>query len=175
MKLTNLSKSTNKKAISPIISVVLLVLVAAILTGAILSWAKESARDKLDIADEHISVASDLTCIKSDLYIAECTIDYFTKDLYLLIHNNSNLKFSNVVLTIEGNDFDGDSIKAVGDYTNVINKGSSIFISTASNFIFRNSVSLSNLDPYTINNISLTTGTCVNKPIIFSDCDVVYG
>jgi len=173
MKLIFLKNNKSKKALSPIISVVLLILLAAILTGAILSWSKNSVKEKLDTSSESIRRASDLDCINSNFHVESCEIDFFTKDVSLLLINDSSLDYGNLILTVNGLSFEGADEKIFGTFKESINAGESKFLSTSSNFSFKDGNSFDSLDPYNIKNISLVSLTCPNNPIILTSCDVI--
>ncbi|MDD2478117.1 MAG: hypothetical protein PHW45_04050 [Candidatus ainarchaeum sp.] len=162
-----------KRSLSPIISVILLVLVAAILTGAILSWSKNTVKEKLDVSKENLKQASDIDCINSNFYVESCKIDFFTKEISLLVINNSLLNYGNLVLTVNGQSFDGSDIKLYGNFETSVLAGESVNLLTSSNFSFKDESSFDSLDPYNIKNISLVSSTCPNSPIVFSNCDII--
>ncbi|MCK9292684.1 MAG: hypothetical protein WCY27_04055 [archaeon] len=163
----------HEKSLSPIISVILLVLVAAILTGAILSWSKNTVREKLDVSKESLKQASDIDCVNSNFYVESCEIDFFTKKMSLLVINNSQLNYGNLVLTVNALSFDGSDIKLFGNFDTPVLAGETVLLSTDNEFFLKEGFSFDSLDPDNIKNISLVSTTCPNSPIVFSSCDVV--
>ncbi|MCK9292685.1 MAG: archaellin/type IV pilin N-terminal domain-containing protein [archaeon] len=176
MKIIDL-QARNKKALSPIISVILLILVAALLTGAILSWAKSSAREKLD-STQKINTLNDIDCRNSRLKIHYCTIDAITKDIDLIIENKSKVSLSSPTLSISGVDFQGGQLKFYGIFNNVvIESGQIISISTKdeNNFSYiQYNDQIEDLDLNNLEKINLSTLSCPSNFVDIKNCDVIY-
>ncbi|MFH0905870.1 MAG: NHL repeat-containing protein, partial [archaeon] len=169
----NFNLKNKVKAISPIISTILLILVAVILTMIFLEWSKNSTKNNLDKVGSLNSAASDIDCLKSQLIVDSCYIDLNNNSVNLLISNDSLLDFYGLKLTIEGKDYDNRNLKFIGSIIPTIRKGNITSISSqdSSNFTFtRSDGIISNLNPFKINNVTLTSTTCPKQRIDLSSC-----
>jgi len=170
------NKAIKKKAISSIIVIVLIILMTTILIGGILSWSKNAVKNKLDVVTENSGILSELECKNAKYKIEFCTVDYVTKDINLIFTNKSALSFGNFVLTIEGQNYDGNMMKLVGRFSDVIPSGKSALLSTGSStFNYERedySDTLFNIE--TVTNFTLTNGFCSTKLINLKDCEVIY-
>ena len=166
----------NKKALSPLITVVLLIVVAVVFTVFIMSWAKSSTHKRLSEAEENLRIDSELECRFDKLNIESCTIDYVTKDINLLISNPSDLEFSGLTLSIQGKNIDGQNMKLVGKFIPKIKKGEVIYLSTGSSSDFqytREDYNHSLFDVNSITNFTIGTITCPNNYINLKYCEIV--
>jgi len=175
MKIKDL-KIENKKGLSPIISVVLLILVATLLTGAILSWAKNSAREKLD-STQKINTLNDLDCRDSRLKVIDCTIDAVSKDINLVVENKSKISLSSPTLSIAGLDFEGNSVKLFGVFNSVIESGQVIWMSTKDTNSFSYTQYTSQIEDLDLNNLqqfNLSTLSCPSNFVDIKNCIVFF-
>jgi len=160
-----------QKGISEIIALILIILVSVVLIAIIIAWSKNSVKEKLDISTESLKQASSTECINNSLSIDEVLVNTKNKNVNILVSNNSNLKYFNLVLTVESVDEDGNQTKAVGSFNKIIKPGEVKTYDTTIDFNF----SKSNFDDINflgITDIYLTNGTCPNQAIDLKGYDV---
>ncbi len=167
----------NKKAISAIISVVLLILVTSVLVAGFLSWSKASTRDKLDISKDQLQSISNSECMKYNLVIESCSLDYDTGKVTLLLRNPTPVDFKNLTLTLKGKSQGSNEIlKIFGKFDSSVDAGEIKYLSTDNNFTFTtNDVNVSEskvIDPFNLKSFTLTTSTCPKKVIDLKRCAV---
>lgn len=75
----------NKKAVSPLIATILLIVVAVILVTIVLTWGKDFASSSLSTVDD---VVSD-NCVGVSLSISNCTIDADNNQVTFFLRNIS--------------------------------------------------------------------------------------
>jgi hypothetical protein len=165
------------KGISPIISVVLLVLVAAIFVAGFMSWAKTSTRDKLDVAGDQLKVASDFECMKYSFYVSSCEYDSEQGTISLLVENPTPIDFYGLTLTLEGeSSLSSDILKLHGKFTTPIRSGEIKNYNTNSGFTeIVNDINVSEgklIDPDNILSFTLTSPTCPQKTVNLKSCSV---
>ncbi len=158
-----------RKGVSEIITITIIIAITVILTGMFLAWAKNSSKNKMDEISAELRSASDLECLNAEFYVDSCTILNTTKTIRLTIINNSNLKLFNLNLSING----GTSVAGV--FQDNINPGEMAFLSTDTDFNFTrgDQSTLRAMDIDTIDNITLTNGTCPKEILDISGCTVV--
>jgi len=166
----------NKKAISPLISTILLVLVAAILVATFSSWSKMFVKEKMNDTSQSITTASDFECSRSNLDIESCTINAITKDVTLLVHNPSSLDYKNLILSIQArDDVDNNTFKLYGKFNNNLEPGQSLLLKTEEDFTYtKEEMPISELRLSNIDLMTLTSLTCPNKIIDISNCEEIY-
>ena len=172
MSVTKLFRS--RRGISEIISIILVILVATILVGSLLTFSKDSTKTKLDSTSQVIRQASTLECSNSQLEVEFCAIDIVTREISLSLTNNTPLDFGGFTLSIDGTTTEDQPLVFVGYFDDVIRRGESKRLDTTQdNFnIVREDYSLTALDTDNINSIVLTNKTCANNPINISWCSV---
>lgn len=80
----------NKKAISPLIATILLIVVAVILVTIVLTWGKDFTTNSLSTVDNMISD----DCVGISLSISNCTIDPVNNKVTFFLRNNSTDSFA---------------------------------------------------------------------------------
>lgn len=158
----------DKKALSPIISVILIILVAVILISIFLTWSKDFSNTQLNNTSEQLKQASEIECANSNLRVSSCSFDSSTKDLSLLLINNSQIRYFDFALTIEGIDQTSqDQIKLYGVFKDILPPGESIALVTDTNFLVLDSVGdYENIDLNNISLINLSNGACKNQNFV---------
>ncbi|HRS42638.1 MAG TPA: chitobiase/beta-hexosaminidase C-terminal domain-containing protein [Candidatus Diapherotrites archaeon] len=158
-----------RKGVSEIITITIIIAITVILTGMFLAWAKNSSKNKMDEISAELRSASDLECLNAEFYVDSCTILNTTKTIRLTIINNSNLKLFNLNLSINGD------TSVAGVFQDNINPGEMAFLSTDTDFNFTrgDQSTLRAMDIDTIDNITLTNGTCPKEILDISGCTVV--
>lgn len=158
-----------RKGVSEIITITIIIAITVILTGMFLAWAKNSSKNKMDEISAELRSASDLECLNAEFYVDSCTILNTTKTIRLTIINNSNLKLFNLNLSINGD------TSVAGVFQDNINPGEMAFLSTDTDFNFTrgDQSTLRAIDIDTIDNITLTNGTCPKEILDISGCAVV--
>lgn len=158
-----------RKGVSEIITITIIIAITVILTGMFLAWAKNSSKNKMDEISAELRSASDLECLNAEFYVDSCTILNTTKTIRLTIINNSNLKLFNLNLSINGD------TSVAGVFQDNINPGEMAFLSTDTDFNFTrgDQSTLHAIDIDTIDNITLTNGTCPKEILDISGCTVV--
>ncbi|MFH0905806.1 MAG: hypothetical protein V1824_00545, partial [archaeon] len=81
---------TIKKAVSPIIATVLIVLVSVVLTGILLSWGVNYIQQKQNLADNTI----DTSCIGADITISTCDYNTTGESLSFVLINSGKVNFN---------------------------------------------------------------------------------
>ena len=170
-----LYKVKSKKAISPIIAILFIVLIAAVLTSGILSWSKSSTKDKLAItSSESRKIIDDLTCSDLVVYIDSAILKSSTKDLNFILINNSSQKLYNPQLTLLGKTLDGTDFSWSGRFNDYIDKGETKLFSTTSDFNYSSkSIEAESYDENSLE-ATIVFQTCPNKILIINSYDVVY-
>lgn len=158
-----------RKGVSEIITITIIIAITVILTGMFLAWAKNSSKNKMDEISAELRSASDLECLNAEFFVDSCTILNTTKTIRLTIINNSNLKLFNLNLSINGD------TSVAGVFQDNINPGEMAFLSTDTDFNFTrgDQSTLHAIDIDTIDNITLTNGTCPKEILDISGCTVV--
>lgn len=163
-----------KKAVSPIISVILIILVTVILTTIFLTWGKTSLKENLQDSQDALKPVGDIDCLNYNLFVDSCKI-YSSKKLELLLINSTNIRYFDLILTIEGKDTDDVENKWVGQFTKSLSPGSTEIFNTDQDFIFLKNDSLSDLNITEINSIILTNGACKKEIInLINVCEIIY-
>lgn len=167
--------SLGKKAISPIIATILLILIAAVLTGAILSWAKTSAKDTLSESDQiSRQTLSNLEC--EDIYLKVESFTFYSDLNYfnLLITNTSNHKLQNPQFTILGIDSLGNDIRLTGNFNSSLEKGETkVFATNSVDFNFSSKThEVSDLNSSNISEITFVFQTCPTNILYFENWDL---
>lgn len=80
----------NKKAVSPLIATILLIVVAVILVTIVLTWGKDFASSSLSTVDD---VVSD-NCVGVSLSISNCTIDAENDQVTFFLRNISTNSYA---------------------------------------------------------------------------------
>lgn len=168
----------NKKGISPIISVVLLIVVSVALVGIFISWSRSTVDQGLEGAQQGLNVASDLECMRANLIIDSCEISASTNEVSLLITNNSNLDLQRLTLNIFGkSSLNSETLQIEGFFTESINSGEIKFYKTSQDFEYlKNDLNLPSkiIDVNNIDVFTLYSYTCPNKVINLEGCNIVY-
>ncbi len=156
-----------QKAISSIIVIVLIILIATILIGVILSWSKNAVRTQLDTTTESLRVLSELECKNAKYKVEFCTINTITKKVNFLITNNSSEDFGNFTLSVLGNNIFGDPMSVVGLFNTSVASGSSKLFTMDSDFysIVKQDSQLALLDLDQTYTLNLVTATCPNSVV----------
>jgi hypothetical protein len=165
-----------KKSVSPIISVVLLILLTTVLIAGFVSWSKASSRDTLNVSEEELKKASNIQCSKYDLTIDSCSIAS-SQDLNILIMNHTPIDFYHISLTLQGKSMISDqTLKVFGKFKYPIKAGEikSFKISTDLEYITNDTNVLNNniIDANNIDIFTIVSSTCPNKVIDLSRCSV---
>ena len=158
----------NKKALSPIISVILIILVAVILITMFLTWSKEYYNNQLTNTTEQLKQASGIECANSKLRVSSCSFDSFTKELSLFLINDSQIRYFDFTLTIEGVDYTSqEPVRLYGIFKNILQPGEFINLVTDSNFlVLDSSGNYENIDLNNISLINLSNGACKNQNFV---------
>ncbi len=164
----------NKRGISEIISIIIIILIATILVASLLTWSKNSTRTQLDNSSQIVREASTLECTNNVLEVESCTINAVTRQIDLSLTNNTPLDFANFVISLDGTTTDNKQLIFVGSFNQVIRKGESRRLSISQdNFnVIREDQALSSLDTDKINSIVLTNQTCPNTTLDLSWCSI---
>lgn len=164
-----------KKAVSPIISVILLILISVILISIFLSWGKEEIKGDLQNSSEVLNPASDIDCLNSTLAVDSCVIYPSSKKVELLLTNSTPIRYFDFMLTIEAEDTTGVKDKWVGIFSNSLAPGHSKVYSTDQNFLFTKNDNFNNLNFNEISNLILTNGACKREIINLINMCEIYG
>lgn len=163
-----------KRAVSPIISVILLILVAVILITMFLLWAKVEIKEDLQSSSDALSPASDIDCLNYSLSVDSCLIYSSSKKVEILLTNATPIRYFDVMLTIEGKNTTEVTDKWVGVFSNSLFPGHSKLYNTDINFLFTKNEDFSNLNFNEISNIILTNGACKREIInLINMCEIV--
>lgn len=159
----------NKKGVSEVITITLIIVITVIIAGLFFAWTKNSAKTRLDEVSAELKAASDLECSNAEFYVDSCTIYSTTKTIRFTLINNSNLKLFNLNLSINGD------TSVAGAFQGTIEPGEIKNISTDTNFNFTrgDQSTLIAMDVEAIDNITLTNGTCPKEVLDISGCTIV--
>lgn len=173
---SNIKRKLNRKGVSPVISVVLLILLTTVLIAAFVSWSKASTRDQLNVSEEELKKASNIQCSKYDLIIDSCSIGS-SQDVNILIMNQTPIDFYHISLTLQGKSLISDqTLKVFGKFKYPIKAGEIKsfkintdleYITNDTNVLENNIIDANNIDVFTI-----VSATCPNKVIDLSRCSV---
>ena len=164
-----------KKAVSPIISVILIILVAVILTTIFLQWAKIEVREGLQDSTDALRPIGDIDCLNYNLSVDSCLIYSSSKTIKILLTNSTSIRYFDILLTLEGSNLDSIEDKWVGVFTNSLNTGQSKLYTTDENFLFLKNDNYFNLDFNNITSIILTNGACKKEIInLINMCEIIY-
>ena len=157
-----------KKGASEVIVAIMVVMVTVILATIFFAWMKETSKNQLDETSNELRQASDFTCMNATFVIESCVIDSSSKDVNILLMNNSELRLFNIILSIHA-----ENTSIVGRFEKLVDPGEISKLSTSSDFTYidGNQSVLSSLDLDTIENMILTNGACPKKTINL-DCDI---
>lgn len=160
----------NIKGVSEVVTVTLIIVVTVILAGIFLAWSKNSSKTKMDEISAELRSATDLECSNAEFYVDSCTISSATKTVKITLVNNSNLKIYNLNLSISGG-----NTSVAGVFSDTVDSGRIAFLSTDVNFDFTrgDQSTLTAMNIETIDNITLTNGTCPKEVLDISGCTVV--
>lgn len=163
-----------KRAVSPIISVILLILVAVILITMFLLWAKVEIKEDLQSSSDALSPASDIDCLNYSLSVDSCFIYSSSKKVEILLTNATPIRYFDIMLTIEAENLSQEKEKWVGVFSNSLFPGHSKLYNTDTNFLFTKNEDFSNLNFNEISNIILTNGACKREIInLINMCEIV--
>ena len=164
----------NKRGISEIISIIIIILIATILVASLLTWSKDSTITKLDNSSQVVREASTLECTNNVLEVESCTINIVTRQIDLSLTNNTQLDFANFSISLDGTTTNNEPLLFVGVFKNTIKRGESkrFSVSESGFTIVKETKSLSLLDTNKINSIVLTNQTCPNTSLDLSWCSV---
>lgn len=117
----------SRKAVSPIIATILLIVVALIIVGILLSWGLNFVQRSTDDADTSI----DRKCIGANIEIRNCDYNSQDENLTFIMINAGRVNFSateelNLILIDEDLDLNSDYTDLMDG--NAFNKGDSIKI-----------------------------------------------
>lgn len=162
----------NRKALSPIIGVILIILVAVILITTFLVWSKEYYNNQLNKNTDQLKKATNIECANSKLKIDSCIFDNETKILSLLLINDSEIRYFDVTLTIEGESISGEKIRQYGVFKEILTPGDSVYLSTDNNFTILDSFGVyEDIDLTKISLVNLTSGACRQQNYVLT-CSV---
>jgi flagellin-like protein len=171
----NKFKKIKRKAISPLISTILLILIAIILVVTFSSWSKLFVEKRMKDTSENITTASEFECSRANLDIESCTINAITNDITLLVHNPSSLNLNGLILSIQAREeVDNNTFKLVGRFENVLKAGHSLLLTTEEDFDYiKEEKTISELVIDNIDLMTLTSLTCPNKSIDITNCYII--
>ena len=160
----------NKKGVSEVITITLIIVITVIIAGMFFAWTKNSAKNRMDEVSAELKAASDLECSNAEFYVDSCTIYSTTKTIRFTLINNSKLKLFNLKLSINGE----DSVAGTFQDT-IVDSGETVYLSTDTDFNFTrgDQSTLTAIDIETIDNITLTNGTCPKEILDISGCTIV--
>ncbi len=170
-------KLINKKSISAIISVVLLILVTSVMVAGFLSWSKTSSKEKLEVSQQEFKSASSVECSKYYLMVESCIFDNNTNKIHLLLINSTPIDFEGLSLTLQGkSQVSNDILKVHGSFSNSIKSGEIKNLNTESGFTFiTNDINFDSgniIDGENIKSFTLSTATCPKNTIDLKRCFV---
>jgi len=168
-------KSKNKKGITEIITIILVVLISVILIATFLAYSKDVTKKSLDAssnASKGFTTGNQLECVNSNLKIESCSINTGTKEISINLINNTSLDFGGFTLSIKSKTFNGEDITYVGYFDDIVKKGESKELNTTiSSFdVIKEDYIVASLDFDQIENIILANKTCPNQPINLFGC-----
>jgi FlaG/FlaF family flagellin (archaellin) len=157
----------NKKGVSEVITVTLIIVITVIIAGLFFAWSKNSAKTKMDEISAELKEVNDKDCSNAQFYVDSCTIYSTTKTVRLTLINNSDIKLFNLNLIINGN--------VSGSFDEIVEAGETAYLSTDTNFTVNrgDQNSLMDIDIEDIENITLTNGTCPKEVLDISGCTIV--
>ncbi|MFH0905869.1 MAG: hypothetical protein V1824_00860 [archaeon] len=164
-----------EKGAAEIISVILIILVAVVLTMIFLAWSKNSVKNNLENSQKVNTISDDISCIDSSLKIESCDINSSSNEFTFIISNNTLIDYYGIKLTIFGKDIDNLDMKLVGSIIPTIEKGQIILVSTADaeKFQYTNLDRLvADFNANTVSSILLTSLTCPKQYINIDTCDI---
>jgi FlaG/FlaF family flagellin (archaellin) len=161
-----------KKSISPLISMVLIILVVVILIGIFSTWSEDSTTKKLEETSKNIPSASEFECLNSNLDIKSCYIDPTTNHIKLLVNNPSNLDYKGLSLSLQARDDSNNDFKITGIFDTNLPAGTLKYLNTYKDFYFIKQDRLfSTIDVNKVDLITLASRTCPNKVLNITDCN----
>lgn len=157
-----------KKAISPLIGIILIILILSILTSIYFLWLRDATTEMMseseNIADNRIECHSMKLIINScTIYKENNNIDSFS----ITLDNRSNFDL-NIKIDFIGTDINEENITSSGNFTEPIKKGFIKQYTTNENFEYVSNNNLGHIN--NINNVIVVTKECPDKIIVLDDC-----
>jgi hypothetical protein len=168
------SNQLKKKAISPIISVILLVAIVMILMGIYLSWSQTRSLGLIDETKEETKgQVGAIACMDADFVISNISINSITKEITFKVENKSRIDLINPKITIMGK-INGETVSYYGQFKETIKGGYIAFLSTFSDdFSFQEGITYQDL-PLEIDLITIVAQNCPLEIMEFRRTDVDY-
>ena len=165
----------NKKGISEIITIILVVLISVILIATFLAYGKNVIKKSLDtssIASRNYTIGNEIECANNSLKIESCSINTETKSFSISIFNNTSLDYGGFTLSVKSKTFNDEEMTYIGYFSDVVKKGEYKTLNTTleSFTVLKQDYNITNLDFNQIESIILTNKTCPNQPINLSGC-----
>jgi hypothetical protein len=160
-----------KKAISPLISVMLIIVISFILILVYSLWMKDVIITTTD--ETKVELGSYLDCQQLKFFEDSCSLEindvnYVIDNMSIVLDNQSNLELKNININIFGTDNYLQNISSSGRLIGTIKKGQKQLFNTNEDFEWRSGNQISEF--YTITKITVVSEVCPEKIIHLEDC-----
>jgi hypothetical protein len=160
-----------KKAISPLISVMLIIVITFILILVYSLWVTDIIITTTDESD--VQLGDYLECQQLKFFEDSCTLNindstFIIDNIQIGLDNQSPLDLKNINITIFGTDNIFEKIESHGKLLGTIPKGLSNVYNTNSDYEYISGSQLSEF--YTVDNITIVSQVCPERTVIIKDC-----
>ena len=114
-----------------------------------------------------------LDCSEVRLKIDSCKIDKYTKDINIIVVNQSQMDLPDFILSILGKTYDGDAFNQNILFSKKLKKGENAFLTTLDSVTILDDSNIEDLDVRKIDKISLGNQRCNNLFISDLNCEIV--
>lgn len=161
----------NKKAISPLISVLLIIVVSFILILVYSLWASNIIITTTE--ETEVELGSYLECQQLKFFEKSCDLEindvnYSIDNISLVLENLSSLDLKNINVSIHGTDNYFENISSYGKLQGTVKKGQIKAYNTKEDFEWKSGINLSNF--YTINKITVVSEVCPDRIVTIEGC-----
>jgi hypothetical protein len=159
-----------KKSVSPLISIILIIVICFILILAYSGWLKDYVKNTTD--NEEIKVENYLDCQNLKFIVNSCRLSYnndtnLLENVFLVLNNQSNIDLKGISLTLFGVD-DSNKISTFGSISGTITKGLQKTYNLNEDYTI---IDGSEITEYKeITGITILSAVCPEKIIYIEDC-----
>lgn len=114
-----------------------------------------------------------LDCSEVRLRVDSCKIDKYTKDINIMVVNESQMDLPDFILSILGKTYDGDAFNQNILFSKKLKKGENAFLTTLDSVTILDDSNIEDLDVRKIDQISLGNQRCNNLFISDLNCEIV--
>ncbi len=163
----------SKRSVSTLISVVILVLIASILVGIVLTWSQAETTSFLTKAtDERRYSVGAVGCVDADFAISDVSINSYTKEIKVLVENKSKISFVRPTITVFGVD-EGEDVRFYGYFDETIDSGYLKMLSTTDESFVTIDGNFLEV-PLDINYVTISSYNCPREVISLKNIDVDF-